>query len=404
MAFEDLSKLFLTGHVCFLVMGFFLFCIGSAEAGGLNTVNVRLLDQIKQKSQVQLFPSPGSVIKVQGAAKQGNLSQKTVFQCKAGQVTGGGFSAPKLILSGQSAAHPVNVNVLSDHSMAGVHAMANVHVQNKGSRKYLGNIILMPVSSGAGCSLSLVNQVPLASYLASVISSETGGGWPLEALKAQAVLTQTRLAMLKPNETVSDTTQYELYLGEGRVRSEAREAVQAVWQQILTYQNRPAEVYYHASCGGYTASGEWFNPANKTKLPYLVSKPCHYCKIGPFQKPTQKEIPASVFQSAFPKGMPEVKKMDEGGHPLWVEAGGAAPISGYQFWLKLGQKLGWDKVPGSRFTLKPESPKGYMRLTSVGAGHGVGLCQWGAAGMAKQGKSVVEILSFYFPGTRLQAW
>jgi stage II sporulation protein D len=381
-----------------LLVGFCLFYSHSVQAGGLSTVNVRLFDQMKNKSQVQVGASPSSVVRVQGAAKQGSLSQQTVFQCKAGQVIGGGFSAAKLILSGQSASQPLNISVLSGN------AQDVRQVQNKGSRKYLGDVILTPVSTGAGCSLSMVNQVPLAGYLASVISSETGGGWPLEALKAQAVLTQTRLAILKPNETVSDTTQYELYLGEGRVRPESREAVQAVWQQILTYKNRPAEVYYHASCGGHTASGEWFNPANKAKLPYLVSKPCPYCKIGPFQKPTQKEIPASVVQAAFPKGMPQIKKMDEGGHPLWVEAGGAAPLSGYQFWLKMGQKLGWDKVPGSRFALKVASAQGNMTLTSVGAGHGVGLCQWGAAGMAKQGKSVGEILSFYFPGTHLQAW
>ncbi len=379
-----------------------------AEAGGLNKVSVRLFDQIKQKSQVQVFAMPGTVVKIQGGAKQGSLSRQTVFQCKAGQVSGGGFSAQKMILSGQSAGHPVMLAALSTRLSEGA------QVQNKGSRKYLGEIVLTAVSSGSGCSLSIVNQVPLAGYLASVISSETGGGWPLEALKAQAVLTQTRLAQLKPHETVSDTTQYELYLGEGRVRPEARDAVQAVWHRILTYQNRPADVYYHASCGGHTAGGEWFNPANKAKTPYLISKPCPYCKIGPFQKPTQKEIPASVFQAAFPTGRSgldgiKIKKMDDGGHPVWVEAGGAAPLSGYQFWLKLGQKLGWDKVPGSRFTLKPGLSKtgessGRILLSSVGAGHGVGMCQWGAAGMAKQGKSVVDILAFYFPGTQLHAW
>jgi stage II sporulation protein D len=63
----------------------------------------------------------------------------------------------------------------------------------------------------------------------------------------------------------------------------------------------------------------------------------------------------------------------------------------------MGQKLGWDKVPGTRYAISC-SPD-FVTLTSTGAGHGVGLCQWGACGLARLGKSYLEILRYYFPGT-----
>lgn len=73
--------------------------------------------------------------------------------------------------------------------------------------------------------------------------------------------------------------------------------------------------------------------------------------------------------------------------------------TGYQFWLHLGQEFGWDKAPGTNFSLREEN--GQVVIKSRGAGHGVGLCQWGAIGLAKQGRSYRAILSAYFPGTTI---
>jgi stage II sporulation protein D len=81
--------------------------------------------------------------------------------------------------------------------------------------------------------------------------------------------------------------------------------------------------------------------------------------------------------------------------------GNGKTIDGYQFWLKLGQKFGWDKVPGTRFSLL-DNGNGQVVFSSTGAGHGVGLCQWGAVGMAKEGKTYQQILEFYYPGCKVE--
>ncbi len=66
----------------------------------------------------------------------------------------------------------------------------------------------------------------------------------------------------------------------------------------------------------------------------------------------------------------------------------------------MGQKLGWDKAPGTRYEIKRAA--GAYIIKSSGGGHGVGLCQWGAQGLSRQGKTHAEILKYYFPGTTLE--
>lgn len=240
------------------------------------------------------------------------------------------------------------------------------------------------------------NRLPAQAYVATVIGSETQPNWPLEALKAQAVLTQSRLARYQPDDALGDSTQQEAFLGAAYHRSNTNQAVAAVWGQTLTYQGRTVTPYYHASCAGQTSDGAFF--ASAQAMPWLTSVRCPYCANAPFAKPTVSYISLNAFQRALPGTSPVILKWDSANRPLRVQTGQGI-ISGYQFWIRLGQRFGWGKVPGTRFQLKPEGDR--IRLTSTGAGHGVGLCQWGASAMARQGKSYREILKFYFPKVTL---
>ncbi len=62
--------------------------------------------------------------------------------------------------------------------------------------------------------------------------------------------------------------------------------------------------------------------------------------------------------------------------------------------------LGWTAMPGNLFELY--SGKNYIMLDGKGAGHGVGMCQWGAEGMARKGFKYWEIPEHYYPGTELE--
>ena len=66
----------------------------------------------------------------------------------------------------------------------------------------------------------------------------------------------------------------------------------------------------------------------------------------------------------------------------------------------MGQELGWDKVPGTRYKFIPSAEN--IEVDSTGAGHRVGLCQWGASELARRGKSYKQILQYYFQGTTLE--
>lgn len=261
------------------------------------------------------------------------------------------------------------------------------------SRHYSG-LLEFQVQDG---ELAVKNTIPARDYVAVVISSETSENWPIEALKAQAVLTQTRLARYRPGDTLGDSTQREAYLGAGYLKPGAHRAVSAVWGQTLTYQGRPVTPYYHASCAGHTSDGKFFG--GNASTPWLSAVACPYCAKGPFTKPTVSTISKEAFQKAFPGDFPVFTRLDSRHRPLRIRQADIS-MSGYQLWMRLGQRLGWDKAPGTRFQLA-RLADGNIQVKSTGAGHGVGLCQWGAAGMARQGKSYREILKFYFPKVAL---
>jgi stage II sporulation protein D len=263
------------------------------------------------------------------------------------------------------------------------------------ARQYPGQLL---VSVQGRQTLRVVNQLPAKTYVTLVVSGETSPGWPLEALKAQAVLTQTRLSRYQAGDRLDDTTQQEVYLGRSHWRPEAAKAVDAVWGQQLVVQGRPLIPFYHASCAGRTSDARVFG--QDRQLPGIDSVPCPYCRYAPFGRPTVTFIPAATFKQAFPGGMPAVIQRDSAARPLRVQFQNGKTQSGYAFWLALGQKLGWDKAPGLRYFLA-QTASGPIKITSAGAGHGVGLCQLGAAAMARQGKTYRLILKHYFPHATL---
>lgn len=117
--------------------------------------------------------------------------------------------------------------------------------------------------------LALVNQLPLDEYLYGVVGAEMSTGWPIEALKAQAVIART-FAMSKGNRwgiaNVVDTTMDQAYDGVEREGADIRRAVDETAGQVLTYGGKMIEALYSSNMGGRTADGSevWGND-----IPYL---------------------------------------------------------------------------------------------------------------------------------------
>jgi stage II sporulation protein D len=277
----------------------------------------------------------------------------------------------------------------------GRHGLALRHHAGMAKRHYRGVVELSVNPDG---TMRIRNQLPIMEYVVSVVGSETFPGWANEALKAQAVLTQTRLFRYKADDELGDTTQQEAYLGSDYDRPDVRSAVQTVWGQMLAYDHRPIQPFYHSTCAGRISAGDQMFGKKAKNMVYLESKDCTFCKDSPFMKVTRSVIHRKQFSRVFGPGLPRVGTVDSAGRPLEIALGNGNRMRGYDFWIKLGKNFGWDKAPGTRFNFA-EAVDGSIELSSTGAGHGVGMCQWGAAGQARLGKSYREILKYYFPGT-----
>jgi stage II sporulation protein D len=282
-------------------------------------------------------------------------------------------------------------------SLTSAHGVAMQYSTSK-PRRYTG---LLNVYREHG-ALSVINTVPTRDYITSVVGSESNFSFPLESAKAQAILTQTRVCRTRPDDVVGDSTQQESYFGMDYVNPLVEKAVDNVWGQILTYHNQPIQIFYHSTCAGGTSDAFQVFGAGSSNLPYMKCAPCHFCGQSPFWRPTIRKISFVDFTREF-GSIPEVNTYDCAKRPAALtlhKDGRIIDQSGYQFWIRLGQKFGWDKAPGTRF--KIDQVGSDVQITSTGAGHGVGMCQWGAAGMASRGKNYREILDFYFPGTKIR--
>lgn len=303
--------------------------------------------------------------------------------------------ATELLVRTRRAARPDLVKA-PGLSFRGLGRGLNLRFPHQNSRYYQG---IIRVSVDPQGFLVITNKVSAKEYVRSVTASETDPLCPLEALKAQAVLTQTRLQRYKPGDELNDTTEGEAYLGSQNQRTESDQAVNEVWGKALVYDNVPIPVFYHSTCAGRTSGVEAIFGGKP--IACYKSVVCKNCIKSPFWKPTVKRIPLKRFLEAFKAGVPKVVSRDQAERPTKMQFPDRFETSGYQFWLTLGQKLGWDKAPGTRFDIKIDGDQ--VVISSTGAGHGIGLCQRGAQQMAQKGKKHEEILDFYLPGTKIRA-
>ena len=282
-------------------------------------------------------------------------------------------------------------------------------------RLYRGTIVF---SSERGL-LKIINEVDLEIYLAGVVSGEAQDLSQIEAYKAQAVAarsyTVTRMANhIKEGYNMCDSTHCQLYGGLGAISARAAEAADATRGQLLFYKGRPAATYYHSACGGRTETMAYVWPFEGK--PYLVS-----VRDGPAGAPYCAGAPGFFWKTKiFFTGLTRIARdagwiaPGEEARGLRVSAWGASgraaalelytrtrrvALSATDFYHGVGRRAGWNAVRSSYFKITPG--KDYVMLEGKGSGHGVGMCQWGADGMARKGYKYREILRHYYPGTEI---
>lgn len=260
---------------------------------------------------------------------------------------------------------------------------------------YRGRVLVMP----SGGKVTAVNWVDLEAYLYSVLGAEMPASWPQEALKAQAVAARSyalyrRDRRLSEPFDVGTTTAHQVYKGLASEAPSTIAAVNATRGQVLTHNGRVIEAVFHSSSGGHTENVEdvWQQP-----LPYLRSVP-DFDQDAPVFR-WSETFTASQFQQRVTgigrlQAVATERVTPQGRVASMRLQGsqGTRTLTGTQ----LRQAL------GLRSTLFSVSIQGdTIRFDGRGFGHGLGMSQWGARGLALQGYTYPQILGHYYQGTVL---
>lgn len=281
-------------------------------------------------------------------------------------------------------------------------ASSAVYVNNK---PYRGLAELSVADKG----ILVVNQLPLEEYLVGLINCEISSAWPIEAVKAQAIIARTYALHRKGGRLSSpyhleSSVMDQVYEGCLIEDSRARRAVLETEGEVLTFGGGIIQAFYHSSCGGRTEASEnvWGSP-----LPYLKGVDCQYCLTSPLASTWEYKLPLKEIEERLRvaghnvSGLYDLKPgtVNSRGRLKQIvlhASRGGGTISGEQF----RKAVGYGVIKSTRFTLK--NSKNEISFSGSGNGHGVGLCQWGAKQRALDGFRCGEILSYYYPGTELK--
>ena len=238
------------------------------------------------------------------------------------------------------------------------------------------------------------------------------------ALDVQAIVSRTYAAAnlgrhASDGYDLCDTTHCQVYraaaAGEGPADAAAR-AVSATRGRVLTFQGRLIQALFHADCGGHTASAEavW----GGTDAPYLQSVDDWFCTRRPASAWTFDAEASGVLRALNADARTrigdrfrriDIASRDASGRALAVTLIGSKTISirAEVFRAVMTRTFGPRSIRSTWFEVSLDGPR--LRISGVGFGHGVGLCQGGALRRAEARQTPAEILAHYFPSTRLQS-
>jgi stage II sporulation protein D len=267
-----------------------------------------------------------------------------------------------------------------------------------------------PVSITARAGgLVIVVTLPVESYVERVVASESGAADSAESLKALAIVVRSFALHEAHGHTdydLCDSTHCQLlhWGGAGARGAQAHAATLATGGETLWFHEQRALAYFGKDCGGHTASPAEIWPHAKP-ISYLPSQPDRFCTMD-----GGKEWASEISRAELAEALAKHGLSAPGWHNITVvqrgESGRAvtikiddAEVGSDEFRLAVGESLGWNKIPSTWFEVSRQGDG--FAFHGRGWGHGVGLCQKGAAAMAQQGRSAQEILAQYFPGTRV---
>ena len=245
-------------------------------------------------------------------------------------------------------------------------------------------------------------QIPLEEYLVSVVGAEVPALFDIEALKSQAVASRT-FALYEETTRGYVTTGDQAYNSLETFQSKwqdnyytylakIKEAVSSTKNLVMTYENNLIKSYFYAMSNGYTTTSlSVFNE----ELPYLNNI------LPTLDSPNTKlfQVTKTISKTQFCKTL-NIDCTHLKINNITTDTSNRVEIIS----INDTQYTGIDirkkfNLRSTDFTIEEDNDN--IVFTTKGYGHGVGMSQYGADGMAKSGKGYVEILGTFFPGTEL---
>ncbi|NOX57651.1 MAG: SpoIID/LytB domain-containing protein [Planctomycetes bacterium] len=288
------------------------------------------------------------------------------------------------------------------------------------ARSYAGEIEFSVRDDGV---LRVVNRVDIESYISGVVPREASSAFGDESLKGQAIAARTYAMYIMAQRAdrsydlrASEGAQVYGGIATGSFGRRASEAVEATRGLVLSHSTpdgpRVFCAYYSSACGGRSQSLSDVQQS-KTPEPLRGGVQCDFCSIAP--KNIYRWGPNEITKSKLLSRLQNRRKAFEG----WTSIGDIRVVKRTSFGRvqtvsvqsKKGEEILMRAEPfrlavGSR-TMRSTHCQildsgASIRLTDgQGFGHGLGLCQWGMEGLARQGRQAGEILRFYYPGSRI---
>lgn len=250
----------------------------------------------------------------------------------------------------------------------------------------------------------VLKNIELEEYLIGVVSAEMPASFQMEALKAQAVAARTyAYKKILNNLTLTGTTSDQAYITEEEMQKKwgksfeqyyqkIKDAVQSTQNLIITYNNQPINAYYFSMSNGQTESALTVFQENS---PYLVSVPSTweqdnsgYIQTTEF---TPKQICQLINQNCSTITYQTTYSDNSRLEKITINE---VTYSGIEFRQLL-------QLRSTAIKISQNSSK--VIITTEGYGHGVGMSQYGANGMAQDGKNYDEIIKYYYQGVEIQS-
>lgn len=305
------------------------------------------------------------------------------------------------------------------------------HWQRRQDQKFAGSLIFI----AEGDKVTAINRVGLEDYLLSVISSEMRAGASLEFLKAHAVISRSWVmarmrdrrdpsgaesAVPHKHFDVCADDHCQRYQGLSMAAGDTvRKAIDQTWGQVLSYKGRICDARFSKCCGGRT---ELFSTCWEDRdYPYLqsVEDPWCDCKDTAVLSQVLNDYDLETVdfhdweQRYTVDGLSELVRSRTGtdygtitalepvergvsGRIKYLRIVGTKCTGVIGKELAIRRALSTSHLKSSAF--EAEFKDGVVVLKGRGWGHGVGLCQIGAAVMATKGYNYKEILNYYYKG------